>query len=208
MKLPISSRSSFAAVLLFCCFSKGQCQQAVLANLQANSKEFRLWTSSFENFDISDFARSGDKEFEDIPQQNFDSLNLFLKIYKPLVSFNGQKNKFIDIYSYQLNLTKAGERYVANLNVGQAVYLCDYKTKDWKRIFYTEPGSINDVFWLDGNNFLLVLTINNQDEDVPVLYFGNTEKRSFDTFSDKNARCHQKKDYRSEKLKRIKIQGL
>lgn len=36
-------------------------------------------------------------------------------------------SKFIDIYSYQLNLARNGKYYFANPDIDQAIYLCDPK---------------------------------------------------------------------------------
>lgn len=122
------------------------------------NKDLPEWTTSFENFNWNDFVKVDSiADFEKVQKQSFKDLKKFQNIYNPIISYSEKKDKFIDIYSYQLNLEKKNEKYYSNIDVGQAIYLCNIKNKYWERIAYNEYSkSFDDVIWINKNEFLLV----------------------------------------------------
>jgi hypothetical protein len=172
--------------------------------------ELQSWANTFTGFKLSEFRKSDSSHFDNNYKQDFKSLKSFLSIYKPLVSFSNDSSKFIDIYSYQLNLEKKGNTYFAMPDVDQAILLCDKKTKYWNRICFGTPGFIiEDATWISEIKFILVACVeNDNNERIPIIYLGNTVKQSFEIFKSTNRACIQKSEYMPSKLKRLKIKGL
>lgn len=149
-------------------------------------------------------------DFEKGLKENFKSLKKFQMIYDPIISYSESKNKFIDIYSYQLNLEKRNNKYYSNIDVGQAIYLCEINNKTWERIAYNEYSkSFDDVIWINENTFLLVgYEKNETDKNSPIIYIGNVKDETFEIVINTNINCFQKENfYKSEKLKNIKIEN-
>ncbi|MRX67400.1 hypothetical protein SAMN06265349_1011085 [Flavobacterium resistens] len=157
------------------------------------------------------FYKSGSTaDFENQFKEDFKSLKKFQSIYNPIISYSGGKNKFIDIYSYELNLEKKNGKYYSINDVGQAIYLCDINNKIWIRIAYNEYSKyFDDVIWINENQFLLVgYEENENDKKSPIIYIGNTKAKSFEIVINKNIKCFQKNTlYKSKKLKNIKIEN-
>ena len=184
-------------------------------NIQAQPSELESiekhltkdWKESFENFDIKDFIKVDSiAKFQSVEKQKFKNLKKFLSIYNPIITYNTNQEKFIDIYSYQLNLEKKDGKYFSTIDSGQAIYLCDKKAKYWQRIFYGEyTHIIDDVIWIDENNFILIGTEKDEnDKNSPIIYLGNTKKKNFEILINTNKKCVQiNLTYQSKKLNRI-----
>jgi hypothetical protein len=174
-------------------------------------KNIPEWTVSFENFNWNDFIKVDSiAGFEKIGKQKFKDLKKFQSIYNPIISYSENKDKFIDIYSYQLNLEKKNEKYYSNIDVGQAIYLCDIKNNYWERISYNEYSkNFDDVIWINENEFLLVGSERNEkDKNSPIIYIGNLKNNSFEIVINTNEKCFQKESfYKSKKLKNIQIEN-
>lgn len=175
------------------------------------NKDIPEWTTSFENFNWNYFLKVDSiAGFEKVQKQSFKDLKKFENIYNPIISYSENKDKFIDIYSYQLNLEKKNEKYYSIIDVGQAIYLCDIKNKYWERIAYNEYSkSFDDVIWVNENEFLLVGSERNEkDKNSPIIYIGNLKTQSFEIVINTNEKCIQKENfYKSKKLKNIKIEN-
>ncbi|TPG41689.1 hypothetical protein [Flavobacterium pectinovorum] len=169
------------------------------------------WTNSFENFDWNDFIKVDSiADFEKVEKQNVKKLEKFQQLYDPIISYSENKNKFIDIYSYQLNLEKKNEKYYSNIDVGQAIYFCEINKKLWQRIAYNEYSKyFEDVIWINENKFLLVgYEKTENDKNSPIIYVGNLKNQSFEIIINTNKKCLQKENfYKSKKLKNIKIEN-
>lgn len=175
------------------------------------SKNIPEWTVSFENFDWNDFIKvDSTADFENRFKENFKRLKKFQSVYDPIISYSASKNKFIDIYSYQLNLEKKDGKYYAMNDVGQAIYLCDINNKIWNRIDYNEYSKyFDDVLWINENTFLLAgYEENENNKKSPIIYIGNIKEKLFEIVINTNPKCFQKENnYKSKKLKNIKIEN-
>jgi len=174
-------------------------------------KELNQWTHSFRNFKLNEFKKTETVSFDNNYKQNLKNLHSFLAIYKPILTFSKDSSKFIDIYSYQLNLERKGNIYEANPEIDQAIYLFDKKSKYWNRIFFGSVGRwIDDVCWITNSRFILVgIKKNEAEKNAPIILLGNFEKKSLVIFENKNKSCIQKDDgYQAAKLKSLKIEGL
>lgn len=170
--------------------------------------ELQIWTSSFTNFNLTEFKKSGLDSFDNDLEINFIYLKPFLEIYKPIITFTEDSIQFIDIYSYQLNLQKKGETYSANIEIDQAIFLCNLKTKDWNRIYFLgASGWIDEIIWISNTKFIMVgIEKDLKNNNKPVIYLGDTDKQILEVFRNRNNNCIQNlKGYRSPKLKGIKI---
>ncbi|KUJ61852.1 hypothetical protein AR687_09815 [Flavobacteriaceae bacterium CRH] len=192
-------------------FSPIQAQNLQVKDLQILiTKGLPKWTNSFENFKWDDFIKVDSiADFDKGLKENFKSLKKFQTVYDPIISYSESRNKFIDIYSYQLNLEKKNGKYYSNIDVGQVIYLCDINNKVWERIAYNEYSkSFDDVIWINENKFLLVgYEKNESNKNAPIIYIGNIKEKSFKIVVNSNVNCFQKEQfYQSEKLKNIQIQ--
>jgi hypothetical protein len=149
--------------------------------------------------------------FDNNYQQDFNSYRKFLSIYKTIITYSADSSKFIDIYSYQLNLEKKRNYYEAHPDIDQAVLLCDPKAKYWNRIYFgTNSQWIDDVIWISKTKFILVGIIKSEDnKNAPLLLFGDSDNQTLVEYRSTNKSTFQNdKGYSSLKLKKIKIKGL
>ena len=173
--------------------------------------ELKQWTRSFSNFSLSGFKLADTLHFDNNYAQDFRSLNEFLSIYKPVITYSIDSSKFIDIYSYQLNLEKKGGYYEANPDIDQAILLCDPKAKYWDRIFFgTSSQWIDEVVWISKTQFFLVGIIKfESDKKQPLILLGDTNKQTLIKYVGTNKEAFQNdKGYSSSKLEQIKVKGL
>lgn len=191
-------------------YSFGQ-DKNILQQKKHFDQELKQWTKSFSDFHLSDFKVKDTLHFDNNFRQDFKSYREFLSIYKPIITYSGDSSKFIDIYSYQINLEKKGNYYEANPDVDQAILLCDLKTKYWNRIYFgTSSQWIDEVVWISETKFILVgITKTAEDKRMPLIVFGDTNKQTLVECItiDKNS-FQNDKGYSSPKLKKIKIKGL
>jgi hypothetical protein len=171
----------------------------------------KQWTKIFSDFGLSDFKLVDTLRFDNNYAQEFKSLKKFLSVYKPIITYSVDSSKFIDIYSYQLNLEKKGSHYETNPDIDQTVLLYDAKAKYWNRIFFgTSSQWIDEVLWVSKTQFILVgITKSEDGKKQPLILLGDTNKQTLIKYIDTNKQTFQSdKGYLSLKLKRIKIKGL
>ena len=174
-------------------------------------KELKMWANSYLNFKLSEFNKSNTYSFDNNYEQDLKYLKPFLSIYKPILTFTKDSTEFIDIYSYQLNLEKKGNYFVANPDIDQCILLCDPRKKYWNRIYFIGgSGWIDEVIWTSNTKFFLLGgELDSNHKRVPLIFLGDTIKEAIEEFTDTNNACVQKtKGYYSPKLKRLKIRGL
>ena len=174
-------------------------------------QELKQWTKSFRNFNITDFKVEDTIHFTNNFQQDFNSYKKFLSIYKSIITYSADSSKFIDIYSYQLNLTKKGNYYEANPDIDQAVLLCNPKIKYWNTIYFgTSSQWIEEVIWISNAKFILVGIIKSEDDKKkPLILIGDSRKQTIMKYLSSNKYCFQSNiSYSSKKLKRLSIKGL
>lgn len=203
----------FILLLLFFTVNQSQAQSnALLLQKKHFDKELKDWANTFDSFHLSDFAVQDTSAFENNYPQDLQDYSSFLKTYKPIMTFTKDSSKFIDIYSYQLNIEKKGNAYYANPDVDQAILLCDRKHKYWDRIVFGAPGCYyTEATWLSDSTFLLTGDADAGGNDlkrIPVILFGNTITQKLIYYANHNTHCVKKRDYYSSKLKRIRIKGL
>jgi hypothetical protein len=176
------------------------------------SGELKQWVITFENFRLSDFRMMDSLVFDNNDRRDFGSLTAFLQVYKPILTFSRDSAQFIDPYSGQLNLTKEGNHYVANVDDGGGVYLCNTKKKYWTRIFYNSISQwIDEVLWVSPRVFILVGIIkDNRERRLPVIYISDESRQLLFEYRSMNKDCCQKGKtvYQSPHLKKMDIRGL
>lgn len=203
----------YLPILFFCIVGQSSFGQDknVLQQKKYFNQELKLWTNTFNNFNLSDFKLEDTLPFDNNFPQDFNSYKKFLSTYKPIVTYLPDSSKLIDIYSYQLNLEKKGNYYEANVGIDQAVLLCDPKEKYWNRIYFgTSSEWIDEVIWISKTKFILVGIIKLEDEKKkPLILFGDTNKQTLIKYLNTNKSIFQNgKGYSSIKLKRLNIKGL
>lgn len=174
-------------------------------------KDFKTWTATFSSFNLSKFKIKDTVPFDNNYEQNLDYYNEFLTTYKPIITYSPDSSKFIDIYSYQLNLVKKDGYYYANPDVDQTIFLFDKQKKYWGRIYFgTSSQWIDEVVWLSKTKFILVgITKSSDNKKTPLILIGDTDKQTLVRFLSTDDNSSQNdKGYSSQKLKNIKIKGL
>ncbi len=175
------------------------------------NNELKQWTETFSNFNLSDFKIKDTLYFDNNWKQDFNSYKDFISIYKPIITYSPDSSKFIDIYSYQLNLEKKGNHYEANVEIDQAVLLCNLKTKYWNRIYFGGSSQwIDEVIWITSTKFLLVGIIKSTDNKKnPHILLGDIDNQTLIEFVNSNKASFQNdKGYTSLKLKKLRIENL
>jgi hypothetical protein len=113
-------------------------------------RDLKAWTKTINDFKLSSFEPTDTISFGNVDDNNIKTLKDFYLIYKPALTFSEDSNKFIDIYSYELNLEKKGNKIVySGSEVDQAISLCNIKTKKWTQILFCGYSlRIQEVMWL------------------------------------------------------------
>jgi hypothetical protein len=174
------------------------------------ARDLNEWASTFKNFRLSEFHRKDSLSFDNTGQQDFRKINSFLSMLKPILTFNYDSSQFIDIYSGQANISKEGNHLVANPDDGGAIFLCNLKSKYWKRIYYNSISLwMEEAVWVSKTKFILAgISKNRKDDRMPLILVGDTIKQTLYEYTSSNNSCIQKAIYNSIKLKRINIRGL
>jgi len=169
------------------------------------------WTNSFTHFSLSSFHQEKTDSFENIEYMDLKDIKDFYSIYKPALTFSPDRNQFIDIYSYWLNLEKEGKKIVSyGGEADQAITLSNLKTKKWTRIaFRGTTERIQEVIWLTNWKFILAGVRADETslgKSRPVIYIGDTYLKTLKCFVSKNTKIFQKTSgYDSPKLLKLKI---
>lgn len=186
-------------------------EENVLQQAKHFDQELRFWTNTFSNFRLSDFKLEDTLHFDNNFPQDFNSYKKFLSTYKRIITYLPDSSKFIDIYSYQLNLEKKENFYEATVEIDQAILLCNPKAKYWNSIYFgTSSQWIDEVVWISKTRFILVGIIKSEDyKKKPLILFGDTNKQILIKYLNINKNTFQSDNgYTSTKLKRININGL
>lgn len=201
---------SFFLILIFLSGKNSFGQKNNLSIYQSHfDNELKAWTKTINNFKLSSFKPTDTISFGNEDYNNIKSLKGFYSIYKPALTFSKDSNKFIDIYSYELNLEKKGNKIVySGSEVDQAISLCDIKMKRWIQILFCGYSlRIQEVIWVTNTKFMLVGSVQNEASKYPpVIYIGDITSNSFEIFSSSDPNCQQNKGYDSPKLAKLNIQ--
>ena len=188
--------------------SFGQKNNLTIYKLHFDS-DLKSWTKTINNFRLSSFKPTDTISFGNLEGNDIKNLKDSYSIYKPALTFSKDGNKFIDIYSYELNLEKKGNKIVySGSDVDQAISLCNIKTKKWTRILFCGYSlRIQDVTWLTNTKFILVGSTQNEElKYQPIICIGDMTNNSFEIFTSSNPKCLQKEGYDSPKLAKLNIQ--
>lgn len=166
------------------------------------------WKKPIKNFRLTAFKAEAPRSFEDQQPQDTSEVRQFYSIYMPLLTFSPDRKKFLDIYSYSLNLTKEKGKLVAATDVDNAVFLYNKKTGYWKRILFTGmSGAIEEVAWVSDIEFVMVGSLY-VDKMVPIIYAGNISTGKLIEYKLTDPSISMKDPYQSPKLTQMKIDGL
>ena len=201
---------SFFVTLIFLSGNSSFGQKDNLSIYQSHfDNELKAWTKTISNFKLSSFKPTDTISFGNLEYNDIKSLKGFYSIYKPALTFSKDSNKFIDIYSYELNLDRKGNKIVySGSDVDQAISLCDIKMKRWIRILFCGYSQrIQEVTWVTNTKFVMVGAFQNEESKYsPIIYLGDIANNSFEIFSSSDSNCHQNKGYDSPKLAKLNIQ--
>ncbi len=154
--------------------------------------QLKSWTKCFKDFNLENFEKVNEQSFESTETEISD-LNEYYELYQPLLIYSGDKTKFLDLYSLQLNLKKVNNKLVATTEIDQGILLCDAGKSTCKRIlFFGTIRYIEDAVWVSDHQFILAGTSlpeeeSPQSENIPVIYIGDTNSQSFDVYINKKS---------------------
>lgn len=170
--------------------------------------QLKNWTVSFRNFQLSSFnisATSGLREFSHLDTTTSDWRN-FYELYKAALTFSNDSSKFVDIYSYDLNLEKKGKKIVANYAGEQEVTLYDLKAgKEGVILFCGISQQIQEVAWITNAKFILVgREIEDTNTVRPIIFLADLYKQKIIRYQTVESSCLERKAiYSSPKLNRL-----
>lgn len=193
---------------MFYCRTNSFCQTTDLTAFKNYfDNDLKDWTKSFKDFKLSGFKLTDTIKFENFPFRDTGNLKEFYKLYKPALSFSGDKSKFLDIYSYWLNLEKKGNKVVSNTEVDQLVSLCDLKNNKWTRIYFCGLSTrIDEAIWLTNTKFILAGTLLDENNVFhSKVLIGNITKQLLIVYVGNKSEA-TKAGYTSTKLKKLNIQ--
>lgn len=197
--------------IIFLCYS-GTAQNNELLPYQSYfNDQLKPWATGFSNFKLSNFKRANTLVFENNYPKDINTYNDFLSIYRPFIVYSPSKAKFIDIYSYQLNIEKKGDNYYANPQTDQAIFLYDEGVKYWNRIYFGSSSEwIDEAIWLTDTTLLLAgISKSENNKKIPIVFLGNTNRQTLIKYtSSANNSFQQNKTYLSPRLKKLKVKNL
>jgi hypothetical protein len=175
-----------------------------------------FWQSTFSAFSLDDFVASGQQQpFSGKVLRDFKSvaaMDSFYQLYQPMLAFARDSNRFLDLYSQDLELERQGDSVIAYANPGGGLLLCDRtKYACISIIRYGHSSWIDDAFWLDNTHFMLagIVFTDFGLTGSPILYIGNTVTRMLQLYTNKNPQCLQQvTGYSGLRYKDLHIDGL
>lgn len=174
--------------------------------ISAFRNSFSQWIECNQNFSLKDFQLFKSQPFENLKFEAFSELRNFLNVYKKINYYSPNNSKFLDLFSYELNLKlKNGKIVYQGSESDQAISFCNLRKKTWDRIFFCGSNlRIDDAIWLSNNNFILVGIL--RDNTIqPLIIVGDITKAQLYEYKSINKKCIQKQKYLSKKLKDIDI---
>ncbi len=182
--------------------------RAVLDKINTEAKE---WVAVFCEFKSTAFNLADTFRMRRSPDTSVVAeLDSFYAVYKPLLQFSPDGLFFADLYSYQLNLEKEGDHFVATPEIDQQVELFDIK----KNITYSLVSGgtenwIDEAIWLDKDNLILAGILKDSLANRhPVIFVVDTNTGLMQEFSCSDEKCIQTGRYSSPGLSRLKITGI
>ena len=182
--------------------------RAVLDKINTEAKE---WVAVFCEFKSTAFNLADTFRMRRSPDTTTKvELDSFYAIYKPLIRFSPDGHFFADLYSYQLNLEKEGDHFVATPEIDQQVELFDIK----KNITYSLVSGgtenwIDEAIWLDKDNLILAGILKDSLANRhPVIFVVDTNTGLIQEYSCSDEKCIQTGRYSSPGLSRLKITGI
>ena len=138
--------------------------------------------------------------------RSFDISN---DIYKPFYKYSADSSKVLDLVSYNLLLKKNKKNEIVSydVDIDNEVSLYDLKNKLWKRLLFVgSPYTIEDGFWVNNNQLLIVGELHEADEDKfkPSLWFVDLKANIIQTFEYKSFISNMNCNY----LEKVKYKNL
>lgn len=173
------------------------------SNQKKSYNSLKAWTKTLSNFNINDFKNVEVTNFKDLNKEK-ESISNLSNEYKIIGTYSPNKSKFVDIYSY-LGLEKKGNSYIKNGEVDQSVYL--YLSATNEKITLFQSGSregIDEVFWISEDSLMLLGT-SYIEEKKPIIIMIDLKSKNVIRLENQNKLCKVISNYKSIKLKKIKI---
>lgn len=127
-----------------------------------------------------------------------DTINLEKDIYKFLYKISNDKNKVLDLYSYNLSLAKNENNEIISygVDIDSEVSIKDLKNKIWKRILFVGPNyKIEEGFWINNDKIIIVGVFEDEKKCKPVIWFVNLNNNTIQSFEYSNYIDNIKCDY-------------
>jgi hypothetical protein len=180
------------------------------AKIDVYFKELKGWLNYYNQYSINL------KNFELIKQEKLpnitakvDDFNLSNDIYKPFYKYSNDSNKILDLISYNLVLEKNEQKELVSFggDVDSEVSIKDLENKLWRRLLFVGTFHIiEDGFWINNNQLLIVGEFNDTDQKKPSIWFVDLKANIIQTFEYENYIDNMNCNYlENVKYKNIKI---
>ncbi|MFT3826293.1 MAG: hypothetical protein QM731_20385 [Chitinophagaceae bacterium] len=111
-------------------------------------------------FDWGKFRMTSSWKADSLRTTNFNPSDNFFAAYGKLLKYSPDSSYFVDLDSYSFDVRKdssTGRWKGTDMGTDTEISLINLATKQKERILFLGPGgSIDDAYWLDKNNFILI----------------------------------------------------
>lgn len=169
--------------------------------------------SNVEGFDWSKFRLVNVYKEDSMVIAPFTPDQSFLKNYGPFLKYSPDKTKFIDLDSYNIDISSTGNGQFIGHEKGpdNEVSLIDLNNNEKKRLIFLGPGgSVEDGSWIDNETLVLVGVHDNAaaDSKTAVVWKYHLPTNTFFMYEMPDPISAEKLmgEWRKERLKSVKLE--
>lgn len=191
---------SFIILTVLSVFSFGQNKPNDFIKTFEN--ELNNWKITFQNFSLIDFEKTTSINTSDI-NFSYKSFNELSNIDKKFGYFSPNKETFINAFSF-LNIEVENGKYKENPDIDQSIeFFYIDKNKSKEIIFCGSSEGIDEVVYVTEKLVLFVGSKFENENREPIIFILDLNNNTLDKFE--NSKSKQIKQYKSDKIKEVKI---
>ncbi|ANI87960.1 hypothetical protein A9P82_00685 [Arachidicoccus ginsenosidimutans] len=192
----------------FCFVFSSFTNENVLLSYKTNfDNELKDWTATFKNFNLEKFEIASTVKLHDASALNTSDSGFvnYIGLLKPVLYFSDNKQRFVDIYGYELNMEKKDDKIASDNSGEQQIILYDLQKKSERKILFCGISSqIQDVVWQSDAKLILVgRNVETKKIVRPLIYLVDLAKQQITLYRTKDKDCIETSAYTSSKLKNL-----